>query len=134
MVEIAAGVVVMAAALWLAASGSGMIMGIGPLAALGGVGVLLCLHGLYRSIRDRREGSRHWLRAQGVHTTILVLALAVAVALPVVAAPLGIFKVAGFPLGYYMAAQGVPILLVALAFLAARAEDRIDIEETADDE
>lgn len=42
--------------------------------------------------------------------------------------PLNNIKVLGFPLGFYMAAQGSLIVFVAMLFWFAKAQDRIDRE------
>jgi putative solute:sodium symporter small subunit len=42
--------------------------------------------------------------------------------------PLNGIKILGFPLGFYMAAQGSLIVFVAMLFWFARAQDKIDRE------
>jgi len=42
--------------------------------------------------------------------------------------PLNSIKIAGFPLGFYMAAQGSLIVFVAMLFWFSRAQDKIDRE------
>lgn len=42
--------------------------------------------------------------------------------------PLNSIKILGFPLGFYMAAQGSLIVFVAMLFWFAKAQDRIDRE------
>jgi putative solute:sodium symporter small subunit len=46
--------------------------------------------------------------------------------LPLAADPLSLATVAGFPLGFYVVAQGVLIVLAILAFRAARHLNAID--------
>ncbi len=43
--------------------------------------------------------------------------------------PLNTFKFLGFPLGFYMAAQGSLIAFVVMLFLFAKRQDTIDREE-----
>lgn len=42
--------------------------------------------------------------------------------------PLNAIKIAGFPLGFYMASQGSLIAFVVMLFWFARAQDKIDRE------
>lgn len=139
MLEIILGLLIVVGALGLLAAGSAAavpaaLVGSGTLLTLAAAGMLLVMHGQFRRVRDRATGSRYWLRSQGVHGLTLLATAGLALALPVVTAPLGLFKIGGFPLGYYMAAQGLPIALVVLAFIAARMQDRVDVEETTDDD
>jgi putative solute:sodium symporter small subunit len=49
--------------------------------------------------------------------------------------PLNAIKIAGFPIGYYMAAQGSLIVFVVMLFWFAKAQNRIDREAgVAEDE
>jgi putative solute:sodium symporter small subunit len=49
--------------------------------------------------------------------------------------PLNNIKIAGFPLGFYMASQGSLIAFVAMLFWFAKAQDKIDRESgVAEDE
>jgi putative solute:sodium symporter small subunit len=43
--------------------------------------------------------------------------------------PLNKIVILGFPLGFYMAAQGSLIAFVVMLFWFAKAQDRIDVEE-----
>jgi putative solute:sodium symporter small subunit len=43
-------------------------------------------------------------------------------------APLNAIKIAGFPLGFYMASQGSLIVFVVMLFWFARKQDQIDRE------
>lgn len=43
--------------------------------------------------------------------------------------PLNAIQIAGFPFGFYMAAQGSLIVFVVMLFVFAKAQDKIDREE-----
>jgi putative solute:sodium symporter small subunit len=138
MLEIVVGLLLLMGALGLVAAPVEVLplspVGNVPLLALAVAGLLLVVHGQFRRVRDRATTTRHWIRCQGIHALALLATAVVAVALPILLAPLGVVKIGGFPLGYYMAAQGLPIVLVALGFLVARMQDRADVEEMADDD
>lgn len=138
MLEIALGLLVTVAGLvagggWLA--GAIVLPGIGPGSHLAviSVGLAFTIHGLVRRARGRTAGpARFWLRTAGLAATGSAATLILAVALPLAAAPMGLFKLGGFPLNYYVAAELVPILLVALMFWHRAAADRIDAEESGE--
>lgn len=56
----------------------------------------------------------------------LVFALIAGVGLPALVQPVNLFKVAGFPLGFYIAAEGAPLLLGVALFVYARRANRLD--------
>lgn len=102
------------------------VINLGVVLAVAAAGAAMFSHALYRRARRVREPDLFWLRACGLALAATSATLALAIALPLWLAPLGLFKIGGFPLGYYAAAELVPILLVVLAFWQARAMDRLD--------
>lgn len=138
MIETAGGVLLLIATAALAMGmGDGVLpfpaLGVGSLMALAATGIGLGAHGLFRLRRDSGRGDPYWLRTSGLAVSLAVIIAGLALLAPLAFAPLGLFKIAGFPLGYYAAAQLVPIALVALLFLFARKQDRIEIEDAADE-
>ncbi len=101
-------------------------VGAGAAAAIATTGLALVLHGIYRRLRRSGTRNQHWLQTVAVTLVALAGVLLVAVAVPLLAETLNITKLGGFPLGFYMAAQGCLILLVALTSVAARRLDRLD--------
>lgn len=64
---------------------------------------------------------------------IALLAWAVLVfAIPSVVEPLNLGSVLGFPLGFFLVAQGGLIFLLTIAVLSARRQDRLAPEKTGD--
>jgi putative solute:sodium symporter small subunit len=130
--EIILGIFVMAAAV---AQSLGLALGLLPLppASLGTVlavvafGGALAAHGYLGRVRKRPDGSafahQFWRMVYGSLVAVTVVAL-----LPLAADPLSLATVAGFPLGFYVVAQGVLIVLAILAFRAARHLNAIDQE------
>lgn len=102
--------------------------GLGTTLAIAAAGFLLIAHALFRARRDRNTGDTYWLRTAGLTWAAVLTAGAVGLLAPLVFAPMGLIKAAGFPLSYYMAAQGLPILLVAELFAYCRKQDAIDRE------
>lgn len=144
MIEMALGLLVLVAAV-AAALGLGqslfsayfmvpapMLMTAAMLAAF--VGLLLFSHGLYRMRLRRVPGARYWTRSSGLMWTALAFLFVLAFALPLMAPFLNILKVAGYPLGFYMSAQGSLILIVALLFAFVARADAIDDQEGAREE
>lgn len=127
-IECGLGALVMAAALALA---SGLVnritpmppIGNGALVALFAAGAVLFAHGWIgrKMARDAANAAR-W-RFAGRAMFAIAAALAILAAVPGLMPVLDLFSIGGFPLGYYLAAQGGAI---ALAILAFRAADRLD--------
>ena len=101
-------------------------VGAGATAALAISGLALVLHGTYRRLRKSEARNQHWLRTVAVTLVAIAGVLLVAFAVPLLAETLNIIKVGGFPLGFYMAAQGCLVLLAALTFVATRMLDGLD--------
>ena len=133
MIEIALGILVLAGAI---AAGLGFAEGLLPIpiglattALIAVLGVLLLCHGFYRIRLKRNSADRHWLRTSGLMWLMLALLGAVAFALPLLTPFFNAFKLAGFPLGFYVAAQGSLIMLVASLFFYSARADAVDEQE-----
>jgi len=70
----------------------------------------------------------YWGRTSRLMWTILVLWVIFSFVIPAFAVQLNSIKFLGFPLGFYMAAQGSLIAYVVLCFWNARAQNKIDEE------
>ena len=133
MIEVFAGVLVLAAALALA-MGLGdsfmltPVLGLGSVLTIAAAGIALIAHGAFRRLRDQGSGNNYWLRTSGLLGAVLGVTALLTFLLPAGTARLGLFKISGFPLGYYMAAQGALIGLAILIFIASRKQDRIEWE------
>lgn len=74
------------------------------------------------------KGRRYWRKTSRLMWIVLTLWAAFGLAVPLSAAALNSVVVLGFPLGYYMAAQGSLIGFVAVIFWYARRQNDIDEE------
>jgi putative solute:sodium symporter small subunit len=124
-VEAVLGVLIMAAAVALSFGAAGLFvplppLGLGPTLALAAAGATVAAHGMAGRAAAPRAAAR-W-RAQ----TYALLAVTAAVALPLVVEVLDLVTVAGFPLGFYLAAQGLLLAFAIVAFRAATSLDRLD--------
>ncbi|MCK5549781.1 MAG: DUF4212 domain-containing protein [Hyphomicrobiaceae bacterium] len=63
----------------------------------------------------------------------LLLWVIVAFAIPPIVQPLNLIDFLGFPLGFYMLAQGALIAFLLIAIVSVRRQDRIDAREGRDD-
>ena len=70
----------------------------------------------------------YWKRTSRLMWTIMVLWLIFSFVVPAFAVQLNQIVIAGFPLGFYMAAQGSLIAFVVLCFWNASAQNKIDEE------
>ena len=70
----------------------------------------------------------HWRRTQNLMWTILALWFFFSFVVHFFAIPLNNIVIFGFPLGFYMAAQGSLIAFVVLCFWNAKAQNKIDEE------
>ena len=70
----------------------------------------------------------YWKRTSRLMWTILFLWFIFSFLIPAFAVQLNAITIAGFPLGFYMAAQGALIAYVVLCFWNARAQNKIDEE------
>jgi putative solute:sodium symporter small subunit len=93
------------------------------------VGVLLMARGAYRLSLKKAHDRRWELRSAGLMWTILSATILLGIGVPLLAEPMNLFRIGGFPLGYYLSAQGVLVALAMLAFIFARRQDVIDADE-----
>jgi putative solute:sodium symporter small subunit len=77
----------------------------------------------------RKPERRHMLRSARLTAAGILATAILAVGLPLLADTLGVVRIEGLPLGYYVAAQGGLFGLVILAFVWAARQARIDREE-----
>ncbi len=104
------------------------ILGYGGIAFTLAVGLLLIVDGLVRRRIARGDPSGQALRMSRVTVRGCLLVAALALGVPLAAEPLNVLRVDGFPIGYYLAAQGALIALVVLAFAWAARRNRIEAE------
>lgn len=90
--------------------------GLGVTLAIAGAGATIAAHGM-----SGRAARRSYLAAAIRWRALFygLLALTLTAALPLAVELLDLASVGGFPLGYYMAAQGLLILFAIMAFRAA---------------
>jgi putative solute:sodium symporter small subunit len=129
--EAVIGVLIIVAAVALALGAAALFIpvpppGLGPTLALAAAGATMAAHGMAgRAALLATPGTDQRWRS----VFYALLALTAAVVLPLVVEVLDLVTVAGFPLGFYLAAQG---MLVAFAILAFRAARFLDARETID--
>ena len=75
---------------------------------------------------ERRE--EYWQRTRSLMLTILAIWFFFAFVIHLFARQLNEIVILGFPMGFYMAAQGSLIVFVILCFWNANAQNRIDEE------
>ena len=75
---------------------------------------------------DKQEA--YWQRTRRLMFTILALWFVFSFGVHIFARSLNSIVIAGFPLGFYMAAQGSLIAFVVLCFWNASAQNKIDEE------
>lgn len=127
--EAVLGVFIMAIAVALALGAAALFVpvpppGLGLTLALAAVGATIAAHGMAGRDAAALEGScgaRQWRAA-----FYAVMALTAAAVLPLLVDVLDLITVAGFPLGYYLAAQGLLVAFAIVAFRAARGLDTLD--------
>jgi putative solute:sodium symporter small subunit len=130
-VEAVLGVLIMAIAVALSFGAAGLFVplpppGLGPTLALAAAGATVVAHGMAgRAASSAVPGAASRWRA----ATYALLAVTAAAALPLVVDVLDLVIVAGFPLGYFLAAQGLLVLFATVAFHAAQSLDRLDARD-----
>lgn len=146
MIEIVLGLVIIAGLLAMLTGVGGMFPGSTafdplPLLGYGGVGVILVVGTLLlaagftrRAVARRGGAQRRDLQSARLKSVGCLATAALAIGIPLVAEPLNVVRVDGFPVGYYLAAQGALIGLVVLAFAWASRQNVIDAEESGDHE
>ncbi len=70
----------------------------------------------------------HWSKTSRLMWTIMALWFLFSFVIPAFAVQLNEIVIGGFPLGFYMAAQGSLISYVVLCFWNARSQNKIDQE------
>ncbi|HEX6318552.1 MAG TPA: DUF4212 domain-containing protein [Burkholderiales bacterium] len=74
------------------------------------------------------QRTAHWSRTSRLMWTIMALWFFFSFVIPAFAVQLNNIVIAGFPLGFYMAAQGSLISYVVLCFWNASSQNKIDQE------
>lgn len=77
---------------------------------------------------DRATAAAHWKKTSTLMLTVLAVWLLAGFVVHLFAPSLNGIRVLGFPLGFYMAAQGSLVVFVVGLFWFARAQNRIDEE------
>ena len=80
------------------------------------------------------QAIEHWRRTRGLMITCLVIWFVFSFLIHLFAPSLNNIVIIGFPLGFYMAAQGSLIAFVVLCFWNASAQNKIDEEFGVSDE
>lgn len=76
-----------------------------------------------------QQTDRHWSRTSSLMWVMMFLWLIFSFVIHMFVNQLNEIKILGFPLGFYMAAQGSLIVFVIMLFVFARRQDTIDREE-----
>lgn len=76
----------------------------------------------------REAAEAHWRKTSGLMWTTLAVWFVFGFVIHAFAVPLNGIVIFGFPLGFYMAAQGSLIVFVVLIFWYANRQNRIDEE------
>ncbi len=74
------------------------------------------------------QAQAHWRKTSGLMWTILAIWFMASFGVHFFAIQLNKIVILGFPLGFYMAAQGSLIVFVILCVWSASAQDKIDAE------
>ncbi len=82
----------------------------------------------------QESGDRHWSRTSTLMWIMFVLWIFFSFVIHMFVTPLNQIKFIGFPLGFYMAAQGSLIAFVVMLFVFAWRHDHIDRQEGAAEE
>jgi putative solute:sodium symporter small subunit len=77
---------------------------------------------------SQSNAEAHWSKTSKLMVTMMVLWAFFAFVVHMFVSPLNGIKLFGFPLGFYMAAQGSLIAFVVMLFWFAKAQDNIDRE------
>ncbi len=70
----------------------------------------------------------HWAKTSKLMILMMVLWAFFGFFVHMLVVPLNGIRILGFPLGFYMAAQGSLVIFVGMLFWFARAQDKIDRE------
>lgn len=75
------------------------------------------------------NAERHWSRTSGLMWIMMILWAIFSFFIHMFVDQLNTIKILGFPLGFYMAAQGSLIAFVIMLFIFAKRQESIDREE-----
>ena len=75
------------------------------------------------------DGARYWARTSTLMWTMFTLWVIFSFVVHIFVEKLNTITVLGFPLGFYMAAQGSLVFFVIMLFVFAKRQDVIDREE-----
>lgn len=132
MIEIGLGLIAILAGTGIAAGlTEGLIpfpLGRGAVITAFVLAAALILRGIFRLARRRASVDQHALRTLGLMTLVCGLTIVTALALPSLSETLNVVTIGGFPFGLYLMAQGALIFFIALLFLYAVRQERIDRE------
>ncbi|HPT48981.1 MAG TPA: DUF4212 domain-containing protein [Accumulibacter sp.] len=84
-------------------------------------------------MRLERKQREYWYRNLKITGLLLAIWFVVTFVVSYFARELAEFSVFGFPLGFYMGAQGSPLVYVAIIWWYARYMDKLDREYGVDD-
>jgi putative solute:sodium symporter small subunit len=80
---------------------------------------------------DGDSARRHWRRSRRLMWLGIVLGVLAAVGGPLGASQLNLFRAGGFPLGFYVAAEGAATLATVLTLLLVWRQEAIDRTHTS---
>jgi putative solute:sodium symporter small subunit len=83
---------------------------------------------------DKATADAYWSKTSGLMWTMLVIWLIFGFGIHFFATSLNDIRIFGFPLGFYMAAQGSLIIFVVMLFWFARRQNAIDEEFGVEEE
>lgn len=130
MIEFIVGLLCLGAGLVLSFGGVSTALPLGGLDYVAGLiaatlGAAMMSHGLFRSVRDRREGEPHGLRTRALMlVTVLIAALIVVFGVGF----FGPMTISGFAVGYHAVAEAVPLALFLLFLAFKRKQAALDRE------
>lgn len=77
---------------------------------------------------DKKTGEAYWKKTSGLMWTVMAIWFVAGFVIHLFAAALNPIHILGFPLGFYMAAQGSLIIFVVGLFWFAKRQNQIDEE------
>jgi putative solute:sodium symporter small subunit len=97
-----------------------------PAHVMRGVGQTVTNAHMGREMENTTRDNEHWAATKSLMLKTLFIWLIFAFIIHFFAASLNGVSILGFPMGFYMAAQGSLIVFVALLFWFASAQDKVD--------
>jgi len=79
-------------------------------------------------MRGTSQAEQYWARTKGLMWTAMIIWFVFSFGIPIFVRQLNQIVFLGFPLGFYMAAQGSLIVFVVLIFWFSATQNRIDEE------